>query len=530
MAVKTCRLCGRPLSRIRVGGDEDFCSREHRNQFRLRSSMGRLHEANKVASVMRRRETLRQIPASQLLRPAEMETRPGAAIAPFRTDRAPKGLLTTRVVKLQGDVARKNEFAALSPSDIGPLQARCRELGVNRIFRPLQRIAIPVHQIVGKSVNTPHAALTRFQIPRVGPVAQTRESHVLLHVPGQPRFERRVLFQPSKGSSRVDFHPSPPPAAAACSGKIRICASQSPSRQLHLPSHTVVLETRPPGLSNPLPTPRAPRIRPVAQLRERFWRTEAQPSTRTLDLSPARPGLEAEGPLDLRMTPIQEQGAHRLSGVGFVQPIVRLNSRAVTMYRPMPEARLDGFLSGTSLIEDDFSNGADLWAGDTEEWDLDAAGARPAGLALFKPSLGMSDYEFEFLARIESKAATCVFRALNPSNYHKVTIRRSASGEHELRRSVVIGGVEEGGTVVPVTGLPAKQSALTVKVRARRSDFSILVEGQTVTRWTDGRLTTGGAGFTAARGERARIYCVRLTLFESAKSPVAPIRRLRSLP
>jgi hypothetical protein len=194
----------------------------------------------------------------------------------------------------------------------------------------------------------------------------------------------------------------------------------------------------------------------------------------------------------------------------------------------MPEARLEGFLSGASLIEDDFSKGADLWVGDTAEWNLDAAGVRPAGLALFKPSMSVGDYEFEFLARIESKAVTCVLRALDPSNYHKITIRRSATGEHELRRSVVIGGVEEGVTVVPVTGLPAKQSAFTVRGRVRRSDFSILLEGQTITRWTDGRLPVGGAGFTAGRGERARIYCVRLTLFESAKSPVAPIRRLRS--
>jgi hypothetical protein len=195
----------------------------------------------------------------------------------------------------------------------------------------------------------------------------------------------------------------------------------------------------------------------------------------------------------------------------------------------MPEARLEGFLSGTSLIEDDFSSGADLWAGDTADWNLDAAGVRPAGLALFKPSLGMGDYEFEFLARIESKAVTCLFRALNPSNYQKVMIRRAASGEHELRRSVVIAGVEENPTVIPITGLPPKQSALTVKVRARRNDFSILVEGQAIARWTDGRLPLGGAGFTAGRGERARIYCVRLTLFGGGKSPVAPIRRLRSV-
>jgi hypothetical protein len=58
---RTCLLCGKPLSRIRVGSGEDFCSREHRNQYRLRRGMDRLHEANKVASLMRRRENPKPI-------------------------------------------------------------------------------------------------------------------------------------------------------------------------------------------------------------------------------------------------------------------------------------------------------------------------------------------------------------------------------------------------------------------------------------------------------------------------------------
>src|SRR5947199_1397115 len=56
MNAKTWQLCGKPLGRIRVGADGDFCSREHRNQYRLRQGMDRLTEANKMASLMRRRE------------------------------------------------------------------------------------------------------------------------------------------------------------------------------------------------------------------------------------------------------------------------------------------------------------------------------------------------------------------------------------------------------------------------------------------------------------------------------------------
>src|SRR5271166_1625191 len=67
MNARNCQLCGKPLSRLRVGGDGDFCSKEHRNQFRLRRGMDRLVEVNKVASLMRRRENPRQISSAQLM-------------------------------------------------------------------------------------------------------------------------------------------------------------------------------------------------------------------------------------------------------------------------------------------------------------------------------------------------------------------------------------------------------------------------------------------------------------------------------
>jgi hypothetical protein len=67
MNARTCQLCGKPLSRLRVGADGDFCSREHRNQYRLRLGMDRLLEANKVASLMRRRENPLRLTAARLL-------------------------------------------------------------------------------------------------------------------------------------------------------------------------------------------------------------------------------------------------------------------------------------------------------------------------------------------------------------------------------------------------------------------------------------------------------------------------------
>ena len=54
-------LCGKPLGRIWVGAGDDFCSREHGNQYRLKRGMDRLTEANKISTLMRRRENPRPI-------------------------------------------------------------------------------------------------------------------------------------------------------------------------------------------------------------------------------------------------------------------------------------------------------------------------------------------------------------------------------------------------------------------------------------------------------------------------------------
>ena len=66
MSARTCHLCGKTLSRMRVGTDGEFCSREHRNQYRLRRSMDQLQEANAMASLMRRREQFKSLRSSPI--------------------------------------------------------------------------------------------------------------------------------------------------------------------------------------------------------------------------------------------------------------------------------------------------------------------------------------------------------------------------------------------------------------------------------------------------------------------------------
>src|ERR1051326_2877496 len=75
VSARACQLCGKPLSRIRVGTEGEFCSREHRNQFRLRQGMDRLMEANNVANLMRRRERPKSIMPNGLDSRAAVERR-----------------------------------------------------------------------------------------------------------------------------------------------------------------------------------------------------------------------------------------------------------------------------------------------------------------------------------------------------------------------------------------------------------------------------------------------------------------------
>lgn len=74
MAAKTCLYCGKALVFLRMGAGGDFCSREHHKQYRLRRGMDALAEADKVATLARRRETPKAVFAPPAGAPSEAGT------------------------------------------------------------------------------------------------------------------------------------------------------------------------------------------------------------------------------------------------------------------------------------------------------------------------------------------------------------------------------------------------------------------------------------------------------------------------
>ena len=167
---------------------------------------------------------------------------------------------------------------------------------------------------------------------------------------------------------------------------------------------------------------------------------------------------------------------------------------------------------------DDFRSGLDAWdsrSNLTTSWSYDAAGfVQPGPLAVFKPTVDLTDYRFEFLSEIDQKGMGWAFRAADLNNYYAVKFVVVKPGPlplvHMVRYAVING--KEGPHVDRPLPLTARNDMLyRVLVDVRGSDFTIMAQGQVVDFWSDTRLQRGGVGFFCGRGEKARVRWVEVS-------------------
>ena len=173
--------------------------------------------------------------------------------------------------------------------------------------------------------------------------------------------------------------------------------------------------------------------------------------------------------------------------------------------------------AGVELL-DDFRAGLDNWVGRsdlTASWSYDQTGfVRPGPLALFRPSMGMADYDLEFLGQIEQRAMGWVFRAEDMRNYHVakiVVLRGGPLPSIGLERYTVRNGKEGPHTVAPLPLNVRGDTVYRVRLEVRGPDFSLYVQNQMVQFWSDRRFAAGGIGFFSGRGEQSRIRWVQLS-------------------
>jgi hypothetical protein len=181
---------------------------------------------------------------------------------------------------------------------------------------------------------------------------------------------------------------------------------------------------------------------------------------------------------------------------------------------------LNQTISNRAAVEytDDFRSGLDAWESRsnlTTSWSYDAAGfVRPGPLAIFKPTVDLSDYHFEFLGEIDQKALGWAFRAEDLNNYYAMKFVVEKPGPlpqvHIVRYAVIKG--KQGPSVDKLLPMTVRTDMLYhIQVIVRGGDFTVLAQGQLVDFWSDNRLRHGGVGFFCNRGERARLSWVEVS-------------------
>ena len=168
-------------------------------------------------------------------------------------------------------------------------------------------------------------------------------------------------------------------------------------------------------------------------------------------------------------------------------------------------------------LQDDFKSGLNSWVSSSSsgrDWSFKNGYVRPAKLRLWKDSLGLSDYQLEFVSEIENRGIGWAFRARDLQNYYASKIVLTKPGPlptADLVRYTVIDGIERSRISTPLPMTLRADSLYRVQTTVKGSDFTTLVNGQIVDTWTDHRLRTGGVGFFAESGEIASLRSVQVT-------------------
>ncbi|MBL8230113.1 MAG: hypothetical protein JNL98_16615 [Bryobacterales bacterium] len=169
-------------------------------------------------------------------------------------------------------------------------------------------------------------------------------------------------------------------------------------------------------------------------------------------------------------------------------------------------------------FSDDFRSGLAEWEGKgdwSKQWSYDGAGFVLTGpLALYRPSMSLSDYDMNLLAQVEKKSIGWVFRARDLGNYYATKITLTRGGplpEAVVERYVVIDGKQSSYVRRPLPVQARVDTVYPISLNVKGSDFTLRVQGQVVDYWSDSRLKSGGVGLFSAKGEQARVRWIEVS-------------------
>jgi hypothetical protein len=139
---------------------------------------------------------------------------------------------------------------------------------------------------------------------------------------------------------------------------------------------------------------------------------------------------------------------------------------------------------------------------------------KTGALALFRPSLGFTDYRMEFFGQIEAKSIGWTVRATDTRNYHAMKVTVVEAGIRPFVALVhysVVDGKSGHRTQTPLNVMVHNNKPMQFAVDVRGNRFVTSIDGEEVDSFIDSTLVAGGVGFFSEAGEHARLYWMRFS-------------------
>lgn len=168
-------------------------------------------------------------------------------------------------------------------------------------------------------------------------------------------------------------------------------------------------------------------------------------------------------------------------------------------------------------LREDFRSGLDDWmnrGGARPSWTSDAAGfVHPGALALYRPSLSLTDYQMQFVGTIDKKALSWVVRAADFSNYYAVRLTVLKPGPVPtigVTRYAVIDGKVKDQVTTPLLMSARSDTVYRVSLDVHGDHYALSVQDQPVDSWSEPELAQGGVGFFSDQDAASRVTAVQV--------------------
>jgi hypothetical protein len=201
-------------------------------------------------------------------------------------------------------------------------------------------------------------------------------------------------------------------------------------------------------------------------------------------------------------------------------PSVAAAGSAITKVLETKLANVKRGLSSRAGIEfhDDFRTGLDDWQSKADlhrTWSFDQAGfVRPGPLAIYTPTIPLTDYTFEFLGQLDRGALAWAFRAQDFDNYYAqrlIVLQGGPLPVIGLQSWAVINGKAGPKREMVLPLVTRKDMLYRIKLDLRGDNFALSIQGHLVDFWSDGRLKSGGVGLFGGRGQESRVRWIQVS-------------------